>query len=202
MLTRLKKKFQSKIASVAEKLGNAGFTPNTMSLLGILLAVLSAAFYINAKDSHLFTFLAAVLLLLSGLCDALDGAIARVCSKTTVFGGFFDSVLDRYADALVYSAIILGGLCELHWGAIALVGSLLVSYTRARAEAEKVNMESVGLMERPERIIIVAIATLAGIYVEDALNFGILLLAVLTNITVMQRIFYFYRKTKPNKSGA
>lgn len=200
MLTRLKKKFQLKIASIAEKLGKAGFTPNTMSLLGILLAVLSATSYIYAKDSQLFTFSAAVLLLLSGLCDALDGAIARVCSKTSAFGGFFDSVLDRYVDGLVCSAIIIGGLCELRWGAIALVGSLLVSYTRARAEAEKVKMESVGLMERPERILIVVITTLVEIYVRGALNFGMFLLAALTNITVMQRIFYFYKKQNRIKS--
>ena len=87
-------------------------------------------------------------MLISGLFDALDGAIARIYGEATKFGGFFDSVLDRYADAVVLSGIIVGGLTNLIWGLAALFGSLLVSYARARAEAAGVKMESVGLAER------------------------------------------------------
>ena len=202
MLTRLKRKFQSKIALIAEKLCDSRLTPNMMSVLGVVLAVLCAAAYLRAKDSPLLLFSAVVLLLLSGLCDGLDGAMARLCSRATVFGGFFDSVLDRYVDAIIYSSVIIGGLCEVHWGLIALVGSLLVSYTRARAEMEEVKMEMVGLMERPERILVLAAFTLGEICWTNALNWGILLLAVLTNLTALQRIVYFYNKTRKTAKEA
>ena len=68
------------------------------------------------------------MLLASGFCDTLDGVLARNFQQATVFGGFFDSLLDRYADAIVYSGIIIGGLCDVSWGLAALAGSMLVSY--------------------------------------------------------------------------
>jgi len=196
LLTRLKQKFQLKIARTAEKLWRAGLTPNMMSGLGVILALFSAVAYTWAKKSAWALFLAAALLLLSGLCDALDGAIARLYSQTTAFGGFIDSVLDRYTDAIIYSSIVVSGLCEVHWGLTALIGSLLVSYTRARAEIEGIRMETVGLMERPDRILIITIATFMTIYMENALNLGMILLAGLTNLTALQRIAYFYNQTR------
>ena len=135
-------------------------------------------------------------MLISGLFDALDGAIARIYGEATKFGGFFDSVLDRYADAVVLSGIIVGGLTNLIWGLAALFGSLLVSYARARAEAAGVKMESVGLAERAERIVIVVAASFLSYVWIDALDWSILLLAILTNLTVVQRAIYFYRAVK------
>jgi archaetidylinositol phosphate synthase len=195
LLTKLKQKFQLKIAGLAKKLWNAGLTPDIVSGLGIVLAVLCAATYVRAKESTFFLLLAPVLLLLSGFCDALDGAMARLGSQETVFGSFIDSILDRYSDTIVYSSILIGDLCEIHWGLTALIGSLLVSYTRAKGEVEGVKMEAVGLMERPERILVIATATFVTVRVENALNWGIFLLAVLTNLTVIQRIIHFYKLT-------
>jgi len=105
-------------------------------------------------------------------------------------------MLDRYADAAVLCGIILGGLTEPPWGLTALMGSLLVSYARARAEAAGVKMETVGLAERAERIVILAIASfLSSIWIE-ALNWGVIILVLLTNLTVIQRVLYFRRATK------
>jgi archaetidylinositol phosphate synthase len=107
--------------------------------------------------------------------------------------------LDRYADAAVYVGIIVGELCKPPiWGLIALTGSLLVSYSRARAEAAGVKMESIGLAERAERIIILAIASLVAFFwqPETAITAGIILLAILSNLTVLQRSVYAYKKLK------
>jgi len=138
---------------------------------------------------------ASLLLLASGFCDAIDGIMARIYGKVTVFGSFLDSVADRYADAVTIAGIIFGGLCDPLWGFFAIVGSLLVSYTRAKAELAGVKMESVGLMERAERIIIIAFSTLIEILVRNAIWWAIVLLAILTNLTVLQRMRYFYLKT-------
>ena len=170
---------------------NLGLTPNFVSILGIIFATFAAVAYSQWRFNNLLLILAPVLMLISGLFDALDGVIARVYGEATKFGGFFDSLHDRYADALVLCGIMLGGLTELSWGLAALMGSLLVSYSRARAEAAGVKMESVGLAERAERIVILALASFLGYVWLDALNWSILLLAILTNLTVVQRAIYF-----------
>lgn len=130
-------------------------------------------------------------MLASGFCDALDGALARIYGQTTIFGGFLDSLLDRYADAIVLCGIIFGGLCDPFVGLIAVIGSLLVSYTRARAEAAGVKMEAVGIAERAERLIVLVAASFLSVAWREALGWGVIVLAVITNLTVLQRVVYF-----------
>jgi archaetidylinositol phosphate synthase len=205
MLTKLKQKFQAYIASVAKAAHRVGLTPNRVSAIGIVFALLSALAYWKWQLFNQFLLIAApVFLLISGFFDALDGVVARLYGQTTVFGGFLDSLLDRYADAAVFAGIILGGLLpSLEWGLAAglaaLIGSLLVSYTRARGEAAGVKMETIGLAERAERIIILAIASFATIAWKEALSWAIIILAILTNLTVVQRAFYFYKASKKKK---
>lgn len=196
MLTKLKQRVQSWLGSTAALFHRAGLTPNHVSVFGIVLAFVSAAAYWQYKLDPILLIVAPLLMLVSGFFDALDGAIARIYGEATTFGGFFDSLLDRYADAIVLSGIILGGLTELHWGLATLMGSLFVSYARARAEAAGVKMESVGLAERAERIVIVVGASFVSYFWVDALNWSIILLAVLTNVTVVQRALYFRRALK------
>jgi archaetidylinositol phosphate synthase len=175
-----------------------GLTPNIVSGLGILAAVLSAFLFWNSRFVSWNLILASLFLLISGFFDALDGIIARLYGRVTVFGGFLDAMLDRYADALVLVGIILGGFAEISWGFFALIGSLLVSYSRARAEAAGIKMETIGLAERAERILILAVAGLLTLIWSYALWWSIVLLAVLTNLTVLQRAIYF-RKTLKKK---
>jgi archaetidylinositol phosphate synthase len=191
LLTKFKQRVQMQLTSVAKSLHNLGLSPNHVSILGIILAVLSAITYWQWQLDPLLLILAPLLMLASGLLDALDGALARTYGEATNFGGFFDSLLDRYADAVIICGIILGGLTEVSWGLAALVGSLLVSYARARAEAAGVKMESVGLAERAERIVLLALASFFSFVWLDALCWGVLVLAVLTNLTVVQRAIYF-----------
>ena len=97
---------------------------------------------------------------------------------------------------IILCGIILGGLTNLTWGLAALMGSLLVSYARARAEAAGVKMESIGLAERAERIVLVVGASFLSYFWIDALNWSILILAILTNLTVIQRAIYFDKASK------
>ena len=189
-------------ANAAHKLG---LTPNKISVIGFILALASAVSYVlvTAESSWLL-ILAVVFLLASGFCDTLDGIVARTFQQTTVFGGFFDSMLDRYADAALYAAIIIAGLCNLSWGPVwgavwglaALTGSVMVSYTRARAEAAGIKMESVGFAERAERMLILAVVSIIAFFWLPALGYGIAALAVLANITVIQRALHVYKILK------
>ncbi len=199
MLTKLKQKIQAMLSIEAGVAYRIGLTPNRISALGIALAFLSAVAYTRWQTDRLYLLLATAMLLLSGFCDALDGVIARLYGQATPFGGFLDSMLDRYADAAIYAGMIVSGLCDPAWGLIALTGSLLVSYSRARAEAACIEMESIGIAERAERIIILAVAGAATIYLQPAttvMNVAIILLAVLSNITVLQRSIHAYRRLK------
>jgi archaetidylinositol phosphate synthase len=200
MLTRLKKRVQSLLTTEAKLLHKMGMTPNQLSAIGIFMAFLSACFYWAAQDDPFFLIIAPIFLILSGFSDALDGVVARLYGETTVFGGFLDSLLDRYADAFILVAMIISGLCKIFWGSVALVGSLLVSYARARAEASGAKMEAVGLAERAERILILALASFIAFWWLDALNWGVIILALLTNVTVLQRAVYFYRASKRKES--
>ena len=205
MLTKLKKKVQDMLTLEAKAAHKIKLTPNIVSLIGLALAFFSAAAYAIAQNQPIWLLLAVILLLASGFCDTLDGVLARIYQQQSVFGGFLDSLLDRYADAVVYAGVIIGGLCDPLWGLAALAGSLLVSYSRARAEAAGIKMESIGVAERAERMIILAAASIVAIFWPSVLNIGtlnigIILLAVLSNFTVLQRGVHVYRVLKKKEN--
>jgi archaetidylinositol phosphate synthase len=203
VLTKLKQRVQAVLTAEAKAAHMIGLTPNSVSIIGVILAFFSAIAYTQWQADRLYLLLAIALLLVSGFCDALDGIVARLYRQETPFGGFMDSLLDRYADAAVYMGIIISGLCDPIWGLTALVGSMLVSYSRARAEAANVKMEMVGIAERAERIIILVIASMIAIYWEPptTMNAAIILLAILTNLTVLQRSIYAYRKLEKKEAN-
>ena len=203
MLTKIKQKLQAFLTAEAGIAHRMGLTPNSVSFIGLVLVFLSAIVYTQWEINKQYLFLATVLLLLSGFCDVLDGVVARLYQQTTVFGGFFDSLLDRYADSIVYLAIIVSGLCNLLLGLIALVGSLLVSYSRARGEAAGIRMESVGIAERAERLIILVIASIIAAMWEPirVMSAAMLVLAILSHITVVQRCVYVYNRLKKKEAG-
>jgi archaetidylinositol phosphate synthase len=201
LLTKLKKKVQDILSLEAKAAHSIGLTPNIVSLIGLALALLSAFAYGVAQTQPLWILLATILFLASGFCDALDGVIARIYQQTSMFGGFIDSLLDRYADAAVYTGVIIGGLCNAAWGLAALVGSMMVSYSRARAETANIKMESIGIAERAERILILAVTSITAIFWLPALNIGIILIAVLAHFTVLQRALYVYNSLKKKSSG-
>jgi archaetidylinositol phosphate synthase len=210
LLTKLKKQIQEMLTSQANAAHKLGLTPNKISVIGFILALASAVSYVlvTAESSWLL-ILAVVFLLASGFCDTLDGIVARTFQQTTVFGGFFDSMLDRYADVALYAAIIIAGLTNPSWdyavwgpvwgtvwGLAALTGSIMVSYTRARAEAAGIKMESIGFAERAERMLILAGVSIIAFFWLPALGYGIAVLAVLTNLTVIQRALHVYKILK------
>jgi len=140
-----------------------------------------------------FWFLAGLAIILSGLFDLFDGVAARELGKVTVFGGFLDSVLDRYSDLLLLLALLVDFLRKGDSGLVILtsfasMGTALIPYVRAKAEALQVPC-TVGLMERAERIILLSIGALFQ-WMEPVLW----ILAILTHFTVLQRIYYVWKK--------
>jgi phosphatidylglycerophosphate synthase len=168
------------------------FDPNTLSITGFLITVLASCTLISDLR------IGGVLVLVGGLFDILDGVVARAHNKASKFGAFLDSVLDRYADAFILLAIAwnLGTKKNLSGVLLCLgilIGAFLVSYTRARAEGLGEDCKH-GLMERPERIVLIAFATISG-FVMPVLW----LMIVLTHYTVFQRIYQVWRLTAAKK---
>ncbi|OGL16866.1 MAG: hypothetical protein A3F92_16610 [Candidatus Rokubacteria bacterium RIFCSPLOWO2_12_FULL_71_22] len=164
--------------------------PNHLTLLGLGVSVLAAAAFCAA---HIRT--AGALLIVAGLCDFFDGSLARASGQVTAFGAFLDSVIDRYSDLVVLLGIVVLFARMPHTrGAIVamagLIGSMMVSYTKARAESIGVTC-TVGLMERPERMICLIAGALLGL-LEPALW----VLAVLSNLTALQRIAFTWRAAR------
>jgi CDP-diacylglycerol---glycerol-3-phosphate 3-phosphatidyltransferase len=173
--------------TVARTLALTGATPNVITLIGVVLNGLVAL----VVAAGFFT-IGGVLLLAVALFDAIDGALARVTNQKTRFGAFLDSTTDRYAEAF----ILLGVLYAFHENAtvtilayIVIVGSLLVSYTRARAEGLGLRCE-VGMLARPERVIILALGLITGLIIP-----ALAVLAVFTHLTTIQRMVHVYRLT-------
>ena len=183
---------------IVTPLGNAGITPNMLTVLGVLLASITAYTYTLVSVNRIYLVYSGILIIVSGFVDAIDGVLARSTGKVTIFGGFFDSVADRYSDAIIYTGIIVAGLCNLLIGLITLFASMLVSYTRARAEMEGVKMAGIGLAERAERMTFLSLCSIVAYKWAPALNYGILILAVLAQVTILQRILYFKKEIEKN----
>lgn len=196
MLSRLKQKVQSLLYSQVKIAHRIGLSPNLVSVIGFCFSIFSAIAYFFSFAQSWILITAGCLVLLSGFCDVFDGVLARTYNQVSDFGGFFDSLLDRYSDSIIFLGVILGGLCDPLWGIFALIGSFLVSYSRARAESLEIKMISIGLMERAERLILLLISTFFAVFWLPALNYGVAILAILTNFTVLQRALYVNRSLK------
>jgi len=167
-----------------------GLRPNHLTILGLGVSLLAATAFCTGRTRY-----GGVLLIMAGLCDFLDGSLARASRQVSAFGAFLDSVIDRYSDLVVLLGIVVFFAQTPHArGAIVamagLIGSMMVSYTKARAESIGVRC-TVGMMERPERMI----CLIAGALL-DLLEPALWVLAVLSNLTAIQRIAFTWRATR------
>ncbi len=169
---------------VARAIAYSWLTPNHLTLVGLILTI-GVAVVISTGQ----LLVGGVLMVVVALFDMLDGALARVQARKSHFGAFLDSTIDRFSEATILIGILwfeptreMGVLTML-----VLTGSLLVSYTRARAEGLGIDCE-VGILPRPQRVLILAAGLISGLLVP-----ALALLAVLTHITVLQRVLHVRR---------
>lgn len=186
---RLRRLFAPLLARVAGVLDALGLSPNALTIIGLVLNLVVAAILATGNLR-----VGGVLVLVASLFDGLDGALARHTGKVTKFGAFFDSTLDRYAEAALFTGLVwhfttIGARQEAVLAVVALFGSLAVSYTRARAEGLGLSC-SVGILTRAERIVVLSVGLAAGLPLIT-----LWVLAVLTHITAIQRMVHVYRVT-------
>jgi phosphatidylglycerophosphate synthase len=185
-------------------LANLGISPNTFTLIGLLLSFVTAIVIGSG-----FFLAGGLLVLFTGIFDLFDGATARVRNLATTFGAFFDSTLDRYSEAITLSGLLFYALFhpsmqDSLWFIgntqiwmivliyISIVGSLMVSYTKARAEGLGIECKT-GLLARPERVVILAIGLLFGTGVT---MWVLVILALFSNITAIERMVTVFKATQ------
>ncbi len=177
---------------LASLLIKVGFSPDWLTLLGLAMNLVATIMFAMGYLRY-----GALIMLTAGICDILDGQVAREGSKETKFGALLDSTTDRYSEIFIFFGISAYFLRMGEWLALgvlffALSGSLMVSYVRARAESLGEECK-VGSMQRPERIVILGLGCLTGHY---GLVFVLSILAVTTNYTVLERLSYIRAKLK------
>ena len=169
-----------------------GVTPNLLTLTGLVITA-GAAVLVSLG----WLLAGGLVLLFAALFDILDGAVARVAGKVRPYGAFLDSTTDRYAELVTYAALLYhyasqpGNTLAEMLVVLALGGSLLVSYVRARAQSLGFSCDG-GLLARPERVVITAV----GLVISPLLIWALWVLAVLTNVTAVQRILLVWRQAR------
>ncbi len=171
------------LRAIVKTLSLLHIKPNHLTFLGFVASILTAIAFARGRLA-----LAGVILIVAGLFDMVDGMVARTSKSETPFGAFFDSVMDRYSDLIMYLGLMIfygnqGRLNYVVLVGVAMIGSVLTSYARARAEC-LIESCKVGFLERPERIVLLIIGSF---YYMDPVLWVI---AVLANWTVVHRILH------------
>ena len=209
---RVQQRARHLVTLLTKPFARLGVTPNTLTVIGLLLSILAAVVIAQG-----LLVAGGLLVLFAGFFDMFDGAMARVRHEATTFGAFFDSTLDRYSESIILFGMLVYALQrpDLHdifwpfaheqlWMIavifIAVVGSLMVSYTKARAEGLGLECKT-GLLARPERVVLLAIGLLSGTSI-----WALALLAIFSQVTAIERVVYVWRITshaaQPSKAGS
>jgi len=178
------------IDPIARVVARTGLSPNTVTVIGLLLMLL-----VGLVLSQGYFQVGGGLLILAAIFDAIDGAMARLYNRATRFGAFFDSTLDRFAEAAVFLGILVyfeqqGSSTQVILAYVTIVGSLMVSYTRARAEGIGLSIKG-GFLTRLERMLILIVGLLLNLP-----TVALIILAPLTNFTALQRMWLTWRATQ------
>jgi archaetidylinositol phosphate synthase len=191
VLNNLRNKFDPLLEKVSIGFASLGFGPNFWTWMGLILSIISAIMFSLHSPSigvnwYTATVLGGIFLLIAGFFDAIDGSIARVTKKTSALGGFLDSIIDKVSEIIIFIGILIGNFTNPILVLVTLSLAILVSYTRARADAIGVDLKGKGIAERAERILILAI--LAFIPFRDNISVALWIISILATITILERL--------------
>ena len=195
MLGKYRNNYQKILLPFGKFFAVLSISPNTLTILSLIASVGAMVGYMNGN-----LLLGVFFILVTGFFDIADGTTARYTKTESRFGSVLDHVVDRYAEFFIIAGIVLGEYVSWEWGFAALFGMIMASFTRAKAESVG-GMESctVGFAERQEKLILVIIGSLVEIYYDNALLYAIIIVAVLSHITVVQRLLYAKKEIGMNR---
>ena len=205
MLNKLRGLLEPTLTRIGQRFASTGLSANSWTGLGLALSVLSALAYssneflnLSSTPWNLAAVVGGILLLLSGFFDIVDGSVARVTRQISKKGAFLDSVFDKVAEVAIFGGIAFGQLADSFWCLIALGMSLLVSYTRARAESLGGKLKGVGIGERAERLLIIAI--IGMIPAKEVMQWAMIIVSIVAGITIAQRVIVTVNKLSSSEA--
>jgi CDP-diacylglycerol--glycerol-3-phosphate 3-phosphatidyltransferase len=197
--------FRGFLETIARFFRRLGVTPNQLTATGLVLQAIVALVVASGRLP-----LGGVLLVFFSIFDAFDGALARLTGQVSRFGAFFDATIDRYAEALVLFGLLAhvshtGDQTQIYLIYASIVGSLLVSYTRAKAESLGISC-TVGILTRAERIAVLVLGLVFGSWqpvaaLPNVLTLALWILAIFSNITAVQRVWAVWKATAADRQG-
>lgn len=186
---RVKPVFHPAITKIAKILVKTPITPNFLTFMSFLSLICASLLIIYSQ-----LVIGGILIFVGGFLDGLDGELARISGKATPTGAFLDSVTDRYGDLILLLSFLFVEKTKIlinfeYWLILTIIGTFMTSYVRAKGEALEAKEASVGLIARSERLFILFLACELSILKLNAPAYAIVILALLTNITALQRIY-------------
>ena len=183
VLNNLRETLRPALEKMGKGFASTGLSPNFWTAIGLVIALISALVYGLGSQIEYGLVIGGILLLVSGFFDMVDGQVARVTGKTSKKGGYLDSMFDKIAEVAIFLGILVGGHAEPYLVFLAITLSLLVSYARAKSDAINVKLQGVGIGERAERLLVIAII---GIF--SFMEIAVIIVVVIAGITLIQRM--------------
>ena len=191
MLNNIRNSLQPHLEKLGNSFASTGISPTGWSIIGLVFGLTSA--FIYGWNIEFSLVIGGIVLLAAGFFDIVDGQVARATKKITKTGGFLDSVFDKIAEVAIFFGILVGGFAEPYLVFLAISLSLLVSFTRSRAESLGVKLQGIGIGERAERLLVIAIVGIIGF-----MEYAVIIVIIIAGITFVQRIIIAVKELNKN----
>ena len=189
MLNNLRGTLQPALEKVGKGFAATGLSPNFWTVVGLVIALSSAVVYGMGVEFGLI--IGGILLLVSGFFDMVDGQVARVTGKTSKKGEYLDSMFDKISEVAIFLGILVGGYAEPYVVLLAITLSLLVSYARAKSDLINIKLQGIGIGERAERLLVIAIIGIIGF-----MDYAVIIVIIIAGITLIQRMIFTTKNIK------
>ena len=183
VLNNLRESLRPALEKMGKGFAATGLSPNFWTVVGLVIALASAVVYGMGMEFGLI--IGGILLLVSGFFDMVDGQVARVTGKTSKKGEYLDSMFDKISEVAIFLGILVGGYAEPYLVLLAITLSLLVSYARAKSDLINIKLQGIGIGERAERLLVIAIVGIIGF-----MDYAVVIVVIIAGITLIQRMIY------------
>ena len=183
VLNNLRESLRPALEKVGKGFAATGLSPNFWTVVGLIIALASAVVYGMGMEFGLI--IGGILLLVSGFFDMVDGQVARVTGKTSKKGEYLDSMFDKISEVAIFLGILVGGYAEPYLVLLAITLSLLVSYARAKSDLINIKLQGIGIGERDERLLVIAIIGIIGF-----MDYAVIIVIIIAGITLIQRMIF------------
>ena len=189
MLNNLRETLRPDLEKMGKGFAATGLSPNFWTFVGLGSALIAAVVYGMGVEFGLI--IGGILLLVSGFFDMVDGQVARITGKTSKKGEYLDSMFDKISEVAIFLGILIGGYAEPYLVLLAITLSLLVSYARAKSDLINIKLQGIGIGERAERLLVIAVIGIIGF-----MDYAVLIVVIIAGVTLVQRMIFTTKNIK------